>query len=440
MKFFKTPRLFFIPTVFIISFLVIGCVTTDPFVPVDHYVDREDFSMGAKTLEEKNKSIYRDKDRVLYFLDRGMLTHYEGDYKESSSLLQQGERAIEENFTVSISQEIGTFILNDTTKEYAGEDYEDIYLNVFNALNYYHRGEMEGAMVEIRRISNKLRDLAVKHGQLMTNAQKMALENGTEIPPNPEAAVNFNNSALARYLGMLFYRGAGNTDSARIDQNQILVAIADTPSIYKNPAPSSIQEELAIPRGMARLNVLSFTGRSPVKKEETMRIFLGNAWIKIALPVMVPRPSQVASVTIDFDTGESITLELLEDISAVVTATFAKKKNLIYTKSIIRATTKGIAASVLNTAAKRSKENKGVLSLLGLGTQILAEAGEKADLRVARYFPGKAYVGGINLAPGTYSFTITYYNNNKQVISRRRHENINIRANTLNLMEDVCLR
>ena len=433
---------FFCKAAFCLSIAVffISCATTDPYIPVDNFVEQENFTKSIETLEEKSKTIYRNKDRVLYFLDKGMLTHYNKNYEESSSLLQQAERAIEENFAASISQEIGTFILNDRTREYDGEDYEDIYLNLFNALNYYKSGNMEGALVEIRRTSNKLRDLSVKYGVLITNMQKLALENNTEIPPNPDVTIKFNDSALARYLGMLFYRGEGMVDSARIDQNYLRIAMADAPAIYTNPIPSSITDELSIPSGMARLNVIGFAGRSPIKTEEILRIFLGNAWIKIALPVMTPRPSRILSMEVSIDGGESFTLELLEDISSVVTGTFTQKKNLIYVKSVVRASVKGIAASVFNIVAEQSEENKGLYTILGLGSQILAEASEKADLRIARYFPGKAYVGGINLAPGTYSFTVTFYGQGKEVIASRRHENVIIKSNTLNLTEEICLR
>jgi hypothetical protein len=420
--------------------LFISCTTVDPYIPVDQLVEQEDFSQSAETLEDRSKNIYRGKDKVLYYLDKGLLTHYAAAYEKSSQLLEDGEKAIEANFAASISQEIGTFILNDRTREYDGEDYEDIYLNAFNALNYYHRNNMEEALVEIRRMNNKLRDLSVKYGVLMTNMQKLALEKDTEIPPNPEVPVKFNNSALARYLGMLFYRGAGLMDDARIDQQQLRIAMADAPSIYTNPVPSSVREELAIPNGMARLNVIGFAGRSPVKKEEVTRIPLGLTWIKIALPVMTARQSQVVSVGVALDSGESFSLELLEDISAVVTATFVQKKNLIYTKTIVRASVKGVAATVFSVMSETSEERSGLYSLLAVGSQALAEASEKADLRVARYFPGKAYVGGINLPPGTYSFTVTYYGEDKRVLAVRRHENIQININTLNLTEDVCLK
>jgi hypothetical protein len=80
-----------------------------------------------------------------------------------------------------------------------------------------------------------------------------------------------------------------------------------------------------------------------------------------------------------------------------------------------------------------------ILGLLSIGAQVFAEASEKADLRISRYFPAKAYVGGITLTPGTYSYTVTYYSGNRAVSSVRQ-ENVAIRAGGLNLAETICLK
>jgi hypothetical protein len=423
------------------AFVCISCVTTDPYIPVDADVDREEFAQAAGVLDSKKESIYRNKDRVLYFLDRGMLTHYAGDYKESSVSLGEGERAIEENFAVSISQEAGTLMLNDLSREYDGEDYEDVYLNVFNALNYYHQGDMDEALVEIRRMNNKLRNLSVKYGTMMSAVQKAALENGTEIPKKSGDPIKFENSALARYLGMLFYRANGDMDDARIDRDQLKLAFAAAPKIYTHPVPSSLNDELEIPAGMARLNVLAFAGRTPVKIEEVIRIPLGSNWIKIALPVMQARPSVITSIEVVFDGGEHFSLELLEDMGAVAAATFERKRDLIYARSIIRATIKGVSAAAFDSMADNSKnrDNAALFSLLSLGTQIFAEASERADLRVSRYFPGNAYVGALTVKPGRYSFFVYYYAGSKTAAARR-FEDVSIQQNVLNLMEVVCLK
>jgi hypothetical protein len=81
-----------------------------------------------------------------------------------------------------------------------------------------------------------------------------------------------------------------------------------------------------------------------------------------------------------------------------------------------------------------------VFGLLGLGTQIFAEASETADLRLSRYFPAKAYVGGITLRPGRYSFSVHYYNRGGRPIASFRYEDVPVLPNRLNLVEVICLR
>jgi hypothetical protein len=426
---------------FLVVSLFLSCAST-PFARVDGKVEDRDYAGGVALLEKEKRSLYTGRDTILYYLDKGMLAHYAGLYKDSSDLLESGERAIEAAFTKSITQEIGTYLVNDTTRDYDGEDYEDIYLNTFNALNYYHRGELEDAMVEIRRMSNKLQYLSAKYGVIITNLQKKALEEEAAVPPDENAPSRFSDSALARYIGMLFYRGTGLWDDARIDGDRLRVAFANAPEVYRHPQPSSLGEELDIPGGMARLNVIAFGGLSPVKEEVTLRIPIPPArYIKIALPKMAPRPSEIGQIEVALDGGERFSLELLEDIEAVARETFKEKEQVIYLKTIIRATIKGAASSVLEAAATDQDGGTSlILSILSLGAQVYAEASEQADLRISRYFPGKAYVGGINLAPGVYSFSVTYYGQSGKPLAVFRYEDVPVRENRLNLTEAVCLR
>jgi hypothetical protein len=427
----------------LLSFALLSCASTNPYAKVDEAAIQGDYHDGLALIEKDKKKLYREKDMVLYYLDTGMLNHYALQYRDSSELLQEGERAIEAAFTKSVTMEIASYLVNDTTREYDGEDYEDIYINAFNALNYYHEDNPEDAMVEIRRMNNKLQFLSSKYGILATNLQKKAMDDAAEIPPDPAAkAVSFSNSALARYLGMLFYRGKGQADDARIDRDQIKLAFANSPEVYDYPLPASIDDELEIPPGKARLNVIGFSGSSPVKEEEVLRILIPQArYIKIALPVMVYRPSAIRRVSLAFDTGEEINLELLENIEAVARETFREKAHLSYLKSVIRGISKGVTSSVLDAASDNAGGNTGLaLGLISIGTQIFAEASEQADLRISRYFPAKAYIGGITLDPGVYSFSVNYYAGNGSLIASFKKENMEIRENRLNLAEAVCLK
>jgi hypothetical protein len=420
-----------------------SCASVNHLARVDDAAARGDYEGSLTELDKKKDQAYRNKDMVLYYLDAGLLSHYAEKYADSSALLEEGERAIESAFTKSITEEIGSYLLNDTTREYGGEDYEDVYVNVFNALNYYHRGLEEDALVEIRRMDNKLRYLSVKYGVALTNLQQSALENSVEIPYDPEAArTEFSNSALGRYLGMLFYRGRGLWDDARIDRDGVRLAFANQPSVYTSPVPVSLDDELNIPQGKARVNILSFSGLSPVKEEEILRIPIAYHWIKIALPALRSRPSDIARTEVAVDTGETVVLELIEDMEAVARETFKQKKGVVYLKTILRSVVKTAASTALDIGARRT-DNAGtslLLGLLSLGTQVLAEASEKADLRQARYFPGRAHVGGITLDPGVYSFDVFYYDRRDRLVQRERFENMRVSAGKLNLIEVQCLK
>jgi hypothetical protein len=421
--------------------VLVSCATGS-FAKVDSAVSREDFSGASKILETSKSSYYTSRDAVLYYLDRGMLAHYAGRYGDSSQLLEAGERAIEAAFTKSLTMEMGAYLLNDNTREYAGEDYEDLYLNVFNALNYYYQGDTEGALVEIRRMNNKARYLADKYGVVLSSLQRKALEESVRIPPNPGGTSRFTDSALARYLGILFYRSAGLQDDARIDRDLLRAVFANAPALYPHPVPASVDEELEIPPGMARLNVLAFSGLSPVKEAVILRIPLPRSrWIKIALPEMVSRRSEIGGIEVLFEDGRAFTPELLENIDAVAHETFKGRRNVIYTKTVIRSTMKSAASMAFDAAAERRDDNGGfAFGLLGLLTQIYAEASEQADLRVSRYFPAKAWAGGINLEPGVYSFRVNYYGPTGKPLVSLRFDDMEIREGVLNLTEAVCLR
>lgn len=413
-----------------ITAVVVLCLScaTDQYTQVDSAVSAGLYDRGAEIIENNKKGIYRDA--LLYYLDKGMLEHYAGNYEDSIELLQNGEQAIYDAFTKSVTQEIGSYIINDNTKDYSGEDYEDIYLNVFNALNYYHKNDINESLVEIRRMNEKLEYLATKYDQLTTSAEQEAAQSGGSLPSNTRPASHFSNSALGRYLGMLFYRAGGKYDDARIDYEQLKIAFNKAPDVYTSGIPSSLDEELEIPNGKARLNALLFVGLSPVKEEHTDRISFSNTYVKIALPSIRERGSQVSRINIAFDGGPTLALELLENISAVAKATFAEKVPLIYIKTLLRTAVKSGVSSILD------EEGYSQASKL---FQLFTEVSEQADTRLSRYFPSKAYIGGITLEPGVYSFSVNFYAQDGRLIQSEKRT-MDIQANKLNLVEAICLK
>lgn len=373
-----------------------------------------------------------------------MLAHYAGDGKEALAQLGNAERSIEEAYTKSITKTASTYLVNDNTQDYAGEDYEDIYLNVFKTLEYVKAGDYENAMVEVRRADNKIKFLSAKYDKAISDARGEAQQRNKDLKYDVDTKpIRFTDSALARYLSMIFYRGQGNLDDAEIDRKKIAADFRDEAALYGFPLPSSLKDELQVPSGQARLNVVSFSGLSPVKQQNTTRIFIGHdKWIKIAVPVLVIRPTAAVRAELVFDSGQVVPLEPLENISAVAAETFRLKASLIYIKTVIRAIVKTGASVALNEGAEKAKSSDAAsaLNLLSLATQAYSELSEQADLRISHYFPARADVAGITLSPGVYSFSIRYLNASGRILQQRRYDQFEVKNNGVNIVEGVCLK
>ena len=436
----KAPVLKVLGLIFLSCF--ISCASgKDAYREIDAGVNAASYEHALEAIEKPStqKTVYPPRNEILFFLDRGMIRHYAGLWHESTSDLQEAERLIEAAFTKSITQEIGTFIVNDNVRDYPGEDYEDIYINVFNALNYYHRGNIESALVEIRRVNEKLRYLSGKYER----AADKVISSNTDLndPQYDIEAISFSNSALARYLSMLFFRSYGNADNARIDLEELYRAYELAPNVYNHSPPSGLEDELQIPQGQARLNAIAFAGLSPVKEEINLPIPLPlpfpNNWTRLALPQMVDRPSVINSIEIVIDGGGLFRLELIEDMNRVARETFKGRFGLTVLKSTARTITKSAVNAGVSKAVNNQSEGLGALvSIFG---RIATNLSENADLRAGRYFPGRVFVGGITLEPGVYSITINYYGSGRLVASETRN-NVEIGRNKLNLLEFICLK
>jgi len=429
---------------------------TAAYERLDASIAEEGFQAGIDSITETQRGrspLYENNNAVSLYLDKGFLEHYAGDYQASATSLQYAERLIEEAYTKSITEAAASFILNDNTKEYAGEDFEDIYLSVFNALNYYNLGNIEGALVEVRKLtlpSGKLDMIERKHETVNAKATTAAeIPEGITIPQGEN--VVFTNSALARYLSILFYLAENNQDAARIETQQLRLAYATQPSIYGTNLPSSVSN-LEKTDNNTRLDIICFTGMSPIKREKEEHLFLpifssqilNN--IEFKLPELVNRPDRIDRIEIEVD-DQTFNLELLEDMGAVIRDTFKASYNSIVTKTYIRTFSKYLVLDIANRIRlenneKKDGKEKTFDSILRSSALIAGKAAfdatERADIRMARFLPNKAYVGSCFIAPGSYNITVNYYSN--EVVQRSEvKENYIITANDINLLQLVNL-
>jgi hypothetical protein len=149
------------------------------------------FSEAAKDLEVKANE--DSKDQLLYLFDRGMALQLAGNYKDSEKDWIAADHMSEVKDYVSLSTEAATLLTNDNIKQYKGEDFEKVLINAFLAIDYTLQGNYEDALVECRRVNQKL--------------YKYKFEAKRDYEQNP----------FARYLSALIWEASGNLEDAYID-------------------------------------------------------------------------------------------------------------------------------------------------------------------------------------------------------------------------------
>lgn len=423
-----------------------GCATRNTlFAETDKAVRDSDFPRAVSLLEENQDRMYGNRDGVLYFLDSGMLLHYAGEYGASTQRLDEAERLIEEYFTQSVTQAAATFLINDTLQDYGGEDFEDIYLNVFKALNFIAEGRPDSALVEARRINIKLNLLEDKYRDLAASYERAEEAEGPDIEPGES---RFFNSALARYLSLVLRRGDGDMDGVRIDWQLLREAFQEQANLYDFPNP--LTDETARRPEDARLSVLAFTGQSPIKVAQTLWIVTGNNQISIViatedaqlgrvpqqyhtfyypgvesgyrfkfeLPRMRLRGSDVTRIRVVADGRPLGELDLLENMEQIALDTFQIREPIIFLKTVTRTIVKGIVGQRAGQAMRQAGSDSGsalgfAAGLIGsIATDIALDVSEQADLRISRYFPAFAHVGEWDIPSGEYEIEVEYYQGN----------------------------
>lgn len=457
-----------------LAVLVAGCASTrtskQHLVGIETRLAGHDFAAALAQIQTAKTTAYKEKDRILYYLDAGMLCHYNARWAESNELLTKAEQAIEEAYTRSVSKAATSIMLNDNALEYPGEDYENVYLNIFKAINFLQQGAFDPAFVEVRRINDKLNLLEDKYARMAAEFNKTTKASGTTKAFQP-ARTRFHNSVLARYMSMLMYRTEGQRDDARIDLQKLNDAWGAAREVYPFPLPSFALALAPSPDAYAKLNVLGFYGRSPDKLANTLYIHtqptsvtimttqqqsagktemtalevipwsIGNVLpagttLKFQLPYMKMRGSQVGRAVLYLN-GYAVTdLQPLESIESVAHETFRIKEPLIFLKSISRVIGKTIVKA---KAMEELKKHKDGALVPGFLVDMAVAATENADLRVGQFFPAVAAIGEIEVPAGEHRATVVYFDKAGKRLYQDELGTVQVRPGKLNLLQSYYL-
>ncbi|MCU4175458.1 COG3014 family protein [Carboxylicivirga sp. N1Y90] len=413
-----------------LSFLANSCATYyEQSIELQRMIAAGQFESADKLLASDKKG-EEGKNRLLYFLNRGVVSFMNGENELSNNYFNKADYYIED-YTKNIGNEALALITNPMIKPYKPEDFEAVMVHYYKAINYIYLKNYEGALIECRRVNILLQKFNEKYKK---NKNK------------------YNRDAFAHTMMGLVYEASGNTNDAFIAyRNALEIYEEDYTSLFGVSAPEQLKKDIlrtAYELGFGTelkfyeekfgmqheitnpdegsLVFFWLNGFGPVKDEWSINFMntgYNNGWItlvneehglsfpiyigdysrdeqssfknlsflRVAFPKYVERKPFFNSANISAD-GENYPLELSQNINALG---FQCLQDRMF-REIATGIARLAAKKALEATARNENENLGaVLSIINAAT-------EKADTRNWQSLPYSISYCRVPLSEGTH--------------------------------------
>jgi hypothetical protein len=398
-----------------LSFFLISCSSSNQLQrALEEQISKGEYLQAIETVK-KNKTVYGEKNSVLYKLDLGLLFHYAGIPDSSNRYFFSAEKEIDDLYTQSISQHALSFLLNDNILPYEGEDFEKVLVNILLALNFIEKDLPDEALVEARKVDLKLREYSRQY----------------------EGKNKYQEDAFIRYLAGALYESGGEINDAFISYRKSFESYKTYLKEYGTHPPNFLIDDLVRTATLMGFKdeadyyktldgkpytqnsdgsvlIIVYSGKGPVKTEIRPTVSIPDSagiihTFQVALPKFVSRHKQSRSYNIkavSLADTVSRTAQLAEDITAIAEKTLDDRLTYTYLKSGGRALLKFLASEKMKKELNKDSNNKGRNLLGSIAIDLVMGATEQADTRTWQTLPAEIQLGRVNLPPGKYNLTI----------------------------------
>ena len=317
-------------------------------------VARDQFRHGStsealQTLAEADVS---RRDRLLLYLDRGMIAQAAGRYEDSVAAFERATRLIDELDYVSVRDQSAALISSDWATRYSGEYSERLWVHTFQMLNFLMLDLPQEAAVEARRAVA----LYEKYGDVLKQ----------DI---------FTRSVMA-----LSFMAAGQRDSAGVEYRKLT-------QDFGLPQPASLSAN------QSELILFIATGFITPKLPGDLFISVDA---RISFPYYPPFSENPPTVQV-LEDNQSLPLQHANSVLAAISSQALADRG------------KRIAArQALRVAAKYniSESIKDHDALVGGIVKLMFLAIEQADTRSWETLPAYLTLVRVPLTPGAHSLTL----------------------------------
>lgn len=374
------------------------------------------------------------RDRLLFYMEAGLIYHTKGDLKTSTEIFTRADEMAEQIKT-SITGSVGTFLLSDREGEFQGENFERALIKYYLALNYTLMGELENAKRMLRKLEVDLKEMKYEdadYKQILVARYLDALIS-EELNQFNDARVQYKNLEnfgaspdwLARERYLLAARSRDAGDMAKYAAAK--PAVLDFPNI-RTPLDKKNPGELVVIVETGKAAVKASRGNLMNDREFALALrvaidvailsrgkglstagviaMLGTA--DNPIPKFAPRENTPAPALM----LEDISLpqaQRLTDFDIISQKNFNDNYSSYINKNVASIATKIVVAAVAAQAVSSTfqKKENGVLGALGglavgLGAGAGVAATVKPDLRSWHMLPANYSVVRVTLPAGTY--------------------------------------
>ncbi len=411
-----------------------GCATYSIGVAkVELETSNRDLDGALKSLDELKLS---GADQLLYHLNKATLLRLQGDYSASTRQFETAKSLIDKLNAISVTEQTGSVVVNDTMKAYEGTAIEQLLISAFEELNYLQSGKLDEAAVEARQFDIRQRLIVAK---------------------DPSAV--YLSGAFVRYLNGMVYEEVGESDSARIDYQKALAGYQAQSAITGTGAPAALKADL---ERLENSRHSEATQKSPVHAKQAIRdegevVFIlhdglgptlaenivhianpdlqhGTAIMSLAVPSLVQRPVPVARFELNAG-AQSAASELVEDVNALARKNLEDRLPAITARAVARMVLKN---AVAKNVKNRSGDNGGNL-LLSIVTDVSAIVSERADTRNWSLLPGNILMARLSLPQGSHDLAVNYYDRAGNILATRQYAAVTVTAGRKVFVSDYLL-
>jgi uncharacterized protein len=408
---------------------------------------QEKYTSAVSFIEGNKEKIYGKDNALLFYMDRLLALHLAKRFKDSNDVINQASDKIEELYTASVSKEVGAVLTNDNVLPYQGEAFEQVLIHVIGALNYIMLGDKDGALVEARRVEEKLTAL---NEQVLKGAKNEKDEAARQL-------AQYSEDAFIRWFTGCLFETEGDSQSL----NDALVAYKKALSVYektytpkyKTPIPQLLISDLmrtshalgfhdelkplqkkyptvvypsiADTKDRGEVVFILMNGEAPAKSEKTWETTADGKIIKVAYPVFQTKPKSIAYAIVKIGTSE-VKTEVFEDVNAIAIQSLADRIGRVKGKMIGRAIAKFVAAKATQVAVDQAGGGFG--GLIGGALSQVNAVTEQADLRSWLLLPSSIDVAKAFVPAGKHPVTVTLHASTGALVRTLKLSDVDVKA------------